>query len=166
MTKNFPRFSQFAPRVLSWSFLTVKGDILLCQLRRLQQDFLIEKDLNPETLSCWIPPSPGEIVNFTPLILQFPCLAQGPIPMGEADDMSITSSSLVLQLVVLCSAGFSDNIRLCFASSGAKPMLNGPGNRDICPPPPPRHLSRWPSRCCKSPVCPGGQLGSFNWLIH
>ena len=57
--------------------------------------------------------------------------------MGEADDMSITSSSLVLQLVVLCSPGFADNIRLCFASSGAKPMLNGPGNRDILPPSPP-----------------------------
>lgn len=118
-----------------------------------------------DTLSCWISPPLGEIVNFTPLIFQFPCLAQGPIPMGEADDMSITSSSLVLQLVVL-SLGSLITYDFALPLLVPNQCSTAPVTEIYCPPP--RPLSRWPSRCCKSLVCPGGQLVriSIDWYIR
>ena len=79
---------------------------------------------------------------------------------------ALTSSSLALELFFLCSPWFSDNISLCFSlfssQSGDKPLIKGPGKRDIF-----HTLPRGQVVVAKSLVCPRGSGDQdFNWPIH
>ena len=58
----------------------------------------MEKQLTQETLLCQIPPTLGEIVTFAPPILESRWLAWSPTPcpQGEADDMRITCSYIII----------------------------------------------------------------------